>query len=151
MDHQWRKKIHHQWQCGRICGDRCCNTKGQRLQRDQLGGLAVSGSIPAGAPASVTIHDCDIEDNTDFGLDIENDVPIIVNAENTWWGSSTGPTHTDNPGGTGDEIVVADPANTTVMFAPFSVHRIHGDEACTEWIFIDGFESADTTAWSSSQ
>jgi hypothetical protein len=112
------------------------------------GGLEIGGQAPAGAPASVTIHDCDIEGNSDHGLGIDDDVPITVDASNNWWGSSTGPTYADNPGGTGDAIVVADQVNTTVMFAPFSISRVHGEEACTEWIFTDGFESGDTSSWS---
>jgi nitrous oxidase accessory protein NosD len=39
-----------------------------------------------------------------------------LNAENNWWGSSTGPTHASNPGGTGDAVIAPD---NNVDFDPF--------------------------------
>jgi hypothetical protein len=40
-----------------------------------------------------------------------------VNAECNWWGSSTGPTNTNNPGGTGEEVA-GDADFTPWLFAP---------------------------------
>jgi hypothetical protein len=50
------------------------------------------------------INHCNIYDNTSYG--VRNDDPsVIVNAENNWWGDSTGPFHpTTNPGGLGDSV-----------------------------------------------
>ena len=64
--------------------------------------------IPSGS-----IRNNDISGNTAFGLWI-SDCPIggvvssaiggPLNAEDNWWGSCTGPTHTSNPSGTGDAV-----------------------------------------------
>lgn len=40
-----------------------------------------------------------------------------IGAENNFWGSSTGPTHTGNPGGVGD--AVATPGSGTIDYVPF--------------------------------
>jgi len=33
-----------------------------------------------------------------------DDTTVTINAENNWWGDASGPTHTSNPSGTGDEV-----------------------------------------------
>jgi hypothetical protein len=50
------------------------------------------------------VHNCDIAGNT--GCGVRNLVDSIwVNAEQNWWGDSTGPFHPDsNPGGNGDSV-----------------------------------------------
>ena len=61
-----------------------------------------------GATPTLTCND--IHDNDNMGL--YNDMPTTtVNAENHWWGSTSGPTHTGNPGGTGE--MVSDGINYT--------------------------------------
>ncbi len=38
------------------------------------------------------------------GYGFYNGDVVKVNAENNWWGDASGPTHDDNPGGTGDRV-----------------------------------------------
>jgi nitrous oxidase accessory protein NosD len=38
------------------------------------------------------------------GYGFYNGDVVRVNAENNWWGQASGPTHDDNPGGTGDRV-----------------------------------------------
>src|SRR5690606_38657915 len=45
----------------------------------------------------------DVHDNTNYGI-YNNVATIIVVAENHWWGSSSGPTHSGNPGGMGQSV-----------------------------------------------
>ncbi len=49
------------------------------------------------------INYCDIYDNTDYGVNNVNQ-SFNIDARYNWWGSPTGPTHSSNPGGTGDVI-----------------------------------------------
>ena len=52
-----------------------------------------------------------------------------------WWGSSTGPTHPSNPGGTGDSVI------GTVDLANFDPWLTTPDGPCIdELVFSDGFE-----------
>ena len=51
---------------------------------------------------NVTIENVRIINNDGNG--IENDQPLIVIAENNWWGDSSGPNHLGNPGGNGDSV-----------------------------------------------
>ena len=60
-------------------------------------GLYVSNSTPVLACS-------DIYDNGDYGL-YNATTSVMVNAENQWWGSASGPYHsTTNPTGTGDRV-----------------------------------------------
>lgn len=62
----------------------------------------------------VFFADNNIEDNDSYGF--FNATNELINAENNWWGNSSGPTHDDNPGGTGDRVtdnVDFDPYRTT--------------------------------------
>jgi len=43
---------------------------------------------------------------------------FAVEAANNWWGNASGPTHTSNPGGSGDDICEEDYTGT-VMFDPW--------------------------------
>ncbi|UCG31675.1 MAG: right-handed parallel beta-helix repeat-containing protein, partial [Phycisphaerales bacterium] len=53
------------------------------------------------------------------GLRLDNE-GFIVDVEGNWWGSASGPTHPDNPGGTGDAIVDADSGGTgTADYSPW--------------------------------
>ncbi len=53
---------------------------------------------------SVTLrHNC-IRDNTP-GLTAVNSLPVNLDAKENYWGSASGPRHSGNPAGTGDEIV----------------------------------------------
>jgi len=50
-----------------------------------------------------TIHWNNIYNNTEYGVNNLNP-SITINAENNWWGNSTGPRHPSNPGGSGDRV-----------------------------------------------
>lgn len=49
--------------------------------------------------------------NTRFG--VQNPTTLLVDATNSWWGDPSGPTHTTNPGGTGDSV------SDNVLFNPW--------------------------------
>jgi hypothetical protein len=72
-----------------------------------------------------------IEGNTGYGV-ITYDAPPNVDAHSNWWGSATGPTHSSNPGGTGDKV------SNNVDFTPWLTSK-----ACQpvggEWMPIDTF------------
>jgi len=53
-------------------------------------------------PGDVEVHHCDIWGNTGYGI---YNHAYSVNAQDNWWGDSTGPFHPDsNPGGLGDTV-----------------------------------------------
>lgn len=69
--------------------------------------------------SSVNANDCNIiSGNTNSGL--TNNSLNLVNAEENFWGNSTGPTNAGNPGGTGDKVI------GTVDFSPWAA-----DPSCT--------------------
>lgn len=77
------------------------------------------GIVASGA-SNPLVNNCDIYNNTDFGIENVNQA-FTINAENCWWGSNTGPTHSGNPGGTGDEVtdgVDYEPWNTEGATSP---------------------------------
>ena len=45
--------------------------------------------------------------------------PETIDAERNWWGSPTGPTHSNNPGGTGDLVVDNGPLAGGIDYDPF--------------------------------
>jgi hypothetical protein len=66
---------------------------------------------------NITAHLNNIQGNVIAGLAVEaGGYTGLLNADNNWWGSPTGPTSPNNPGGTGDAIV--DPDGHVVFF-PF--------------------------------
>ncbi len=70
------------------------------------------GGLPLGS--LVNIHCNNINDNILYGA-INGDGEEI-NATNNWWGDASGPTHSSNPSGTGDEVsdnVIFDPWETS--------------------------------------
>ena len=85
------------------------------------------GIVASGA-SNPLVNNCDIYNNTDFGIENVNQA-FVINAENCWWGSNSGPTHSGNPGGTGDVVtdgVDYDPWNaegaTSPMFGDVSLN-----------------------------
>lgn len=64
--------------------------------KDNRNGFIVSGA------SNPTINHSDIYDNATYG--INNTGSFTINAENNWWGTNDGPTHSANPGGTGDVV-----------------------------------------------
>jgi uncharacterized repeat protein (TIGR01451 family) len=82
-----------------------------------LSGNVLGIRINAGASGSSIDANCNrIEGNTTAGL--RNDSTISVDATMNWWGSASGPTHSSNPGGTG-QLVQAAPA--VVDLLPFAL------------------------------
>jgi len=68
--------------------------------------------LVANAASNPTVNNCDIYQNATYGINNVNR-SFTINAENNWWGSNTGPTHSSNPGGTGQTVTDA------VDFTPF--------------------------------
>ncbi len=52
-------------------------------------------------PASGYAHGCNFAGNS---YAVDNKTQMMFDARNNWWGSPTGPTHLENPGGTGDRV-----------------------------------------------
>lgn len=70
------------------------------------------------------INYCDIFNNIDYGVN-NVDQSFIVDATHNWWGSDTGPTHVDNPGGTGD--LVSDGVDYADFIVQGSQNPVAGD------------------------
>ena len=69
-------------------------------------------AIIANGSSNPIVNYCDIDQNTQWGINNVNK-SFTINAENNWWGSNTGPTHSGNPGGTGQ------PVTDAVDYVPF--------------------------------
>jgi hypothetical protein len=53
----------------------------------------------------VVIHCNIISGNANYGVKVDTvNVTEIVDAEDNWWGHASGPTHSSNPGGSGDAV-----------------------------------------------
>ncbi len=109
---------------------RCC------LQRNGGNGAVIESNVP-----SLTIESSDINANQAAGVCLEGGVSASATgnnisgnrdgllitsgatlaAEANYWGASTGPTHTNNPTGTGDTVVdqFSGGGSGTINFAPF--------------------------------
>ncbi|MBP8297061.1 MAG: DUF11 domain-containing protein, partial [Burkholderiales bacterium] len=80
-------------------------------------GIFLSATQAVGTIATNTINSNNIFSNT---LGLRYGGTETINAESNFWGSATGPTHPNNPGGTGDAVATT-PANaTTVDYVPFA-------------------------------
>jgi len=60
--------------------------------------------------SNITANNNNIQGNVIAGLQVDAGgySPGLLNAENNWWGSATGPASASNPGGTGDAVVDPD-------------------------------------------
>jgi parallel beta-helix repeat protein len=70
--------------------------------------------IVAGGASNPVVNNCDFSGQIDYAIENTN-LAFNINAENCWWGSNTGPTHSGNPGGTGEAVtngVDYEPFNT---------------------------------------
>jgi len=84
---------------------------------DGVRGIRIDDPFAVGINSGVTAHLNCIDGNTVAGLQVDAlGHTGMVNAESNWWGSSTGPTHPNNAGGTGDAII--DP-ELNVDYDPF--------------------------------
>ena len=59
--------------------------------------------IQTNGASNPIVNNCDIYENQLFGIENAG-MAFNINAENCWWGNNTGPTHSGNPAGTGDEV-----------------------------------------------
>ncbi|HET9223953.1 MAG TPA: DUF11 domain-containing protein, partial [Roseiflexaceae bacterium] len=83
---------------------------------NDLSGNALAIRINAGGSGAIAANCNRIQGNTTAGL--RNDSTRFVDATLNWWGSASGPTHSSNPGGTG-QLVQAAPAVVDLLpFAP---------------------------------
>jgi len=64
--------------------------------------------------STVHVNYNNISGNTNYGIEGSSNNIATLDATNNWWGDESGPTHSANPGGTGD--IVSD----NVDFSPFS-------------------------------
>ncbi|MDX6405204.1 MAG: hypothetical protein QOH70_2659 [Blastocatellia bacterium] len=78
--------------------------------------ISVDDPYGVGPNKNITAHNNNIQGNVVAGLQVDTGayVPGILNAENNWWGSPTGPTSTNNASGTGDKVI--DPDNAVDFF-----------------------------------
>ncbi len=80
-------------------------------------GIRVDDPFAIGPNSNVTGAGNCIAGNSVAGLQVDTGGHTgTLNAENNWWGSSTGPTNAGNPGGTGDKVIAPD---NNVDFIPF--------------------------------
>jgi hypothetical protein len=79
-------------------------------------GIRVDDPFSIGPNSSITANSNNIQGNAIAGLQVDAGgySPGLLNAESNWWGSPTGPTSPNNPGGTGDAVV--DPSGVVDFF-----------------------------------
>lgn len=80
--------------------------------------------VVAWGASNPTVNYCDIYNNLQYGIDNVNQ-SFNVDARWNWWGSNTGPTHSGNPGGTGQ--AVTDSVNYTPFFSTGSMNPLLGN------------------------
>jgi hypothetical protein len=69
-------------------------------------------AIIANGASNPVVNYCDFAKNTNWGINNVGQA-FNIDATNNWWGSNTGPTVADNPGGTGQKV------STMVNYLPF--------------------------------
>lgn len=78
--------------------------------------------VSAGVNKNITVKDNNIAGNLVSGLEVATGTYSgVLNAENNWWNSPTGPMTPANPSGTGDKIIDPD---GVVDFTPFRTAAI---------------------------
>lgn len=87
-----------------------------------------SDALPTGAQV---VADCNnIFGNTQYG--ISNGAGAVIDARNNWWGEISGPYHSSNPGGTGNQV------SDNVLFVPWLKSTACGPPPVGgEWVPID--------------
>ncbi|MCB0806624.1 MAG: right-handed parallel beta-helix repeat-containing protein [Bacteroidales bacterium] len=76
-----------------------------------------SHGVYATAASNPLINNCDFYNLSSYGVNNVNQ-SFVINAENCWWGSNTGPTHSGNPGGTGE------PVTNSVDYLPYGTSGV---------------------------
>ncbi|MCD4730931.1 MAG: T9SS type A sorting domain-containing protein, partial [Bacteroidales bacterium] len=77
--------------------------------------------VYATAASNPTINFCDFYNITTMAVNNLTPGSFTIDAEDCWWGSNTGPTHSGNPGGTGEVVsdgVDYDPYGTNLAINP---------------------------------
>jgi hypothetical protein len=101
----------------RLFGGNSNITINSNVLRNGVRGIRVDDPFAIGPNSTITAHLNCIVGNTVAGLEASAGGHTgTLNAENNWWGSSTGPTIVSNPGGTGDKIIDPD---GVVDYAPY--------------------------------
>ena len=85
---------------------------------DNLNGIVANGS------ANPIVNYCDIYNNSGLGINNVNG-SFNIDARWNWWGSNTGPTHSGNPGGTGQ--AVSDNVNYSDYLGTGALNPVMGD------------------------
>ncbi|MDP1677551.1 MAG: right-handed parallel beta-helix repeat-containing protein [Bacteroidota bacterium] len=80
--------------------------------------------VVANGSSNPVVNYCDFFQNSNYGINNVNK-SFIINAQNNWWGSNTGPTHSGNPGGTGQ--LVSDAVNYSPFLGAGAMNPISGD------------------------
>lgn len=96
-------------------GDVLFNTNYAHIFNNTITGFATGVNL-IGNDFSATQITCNHITGNTVGLNT-NSPASVIDAQNNWWGSATGPSNAANPGGTGDSVVEAVPG--TVDFTPF--------------------------------
>jgi hypothetical protein len=92
----------------RLFGDDSNITIDHNTLRNGIRAIRVS-NLGAGPNTNVDAHFNCIQGNSMAGLQVDSGGhSMTLDAEKDWWGSSSGPTHPSNPGGTGDAIIDPD-------------------------------------------
>ena len=92
-------------------------TINSNVLRNGVRGIRIDDPFGVGPNSGISGHLNCITGNSVAGLDVPaGGYSGILNAENNWWGSATGPTIASNPGGTGDKIIDPD---GVVDYSPF--------------------------------
>jgi hypothetical protein len=101
----------------RLFGGNSNITINSNVLRNGARGIRVDDPFAIGPNSNITAHLNCIVGNTIAGLEASAGGHTgTLNAENNWWGSSTGPTIVSNPGGSGDKIIDPD---GVVDYTPF--------------------------------
>ncbi len=80
--------------------------------------------IVATGSSNPVVNYCDFFLNSSYAINNVNK-SFVINAQNNWWGSNTGPTHSGNPGGTGQ--LVSDAVNYLPFLGAGAQNPLAGD------------------------
>ncbi len=80
--------------------------------------------VTANGASNPLVNNCDIYQNSSYGVNNVNK-SFTIDATNNWWGDNSGPTVSTNPGGTGQSITAG--VNYTPWFQNGASHPVVGD------------------------
>lgn len=96
LDHVVIKHVYHNTR-GAVTAENASPTITNSILAKNRYGVYATGN------ANPVIHYNDIYDNTNYGV-YNRDESFEIDATMNWWGDDTGPTHSGNSGGLGDEV-----------------------------------------------